>query len=133
MKKRFAKILAIVMAVCVLAACGSSAKNLEDYYTKAGRIEQINTTMMKQITAAGYGSVYSNVWIEVKGDTLSYYYQFADDTMLDPDMMASELDKSVAGTIASIKGESGVSSEITVKFIYLNADGSELYTYTNQG
>ncbi len=133
MKKKLAQVLAIVMAVCVLAACGKSVKNLEDFYSKAGRIETINASMMKQLAAAGYGDVYSDVWLEVEGDTLSYYYQFADDTVIDPDMMKAELDKSISSTIASIKGESRVNNVITVRFVYLNADGSELYTYSNQG
>ncbi len=133
MKKRILALIATMVLVFALVACGG-ASTVEEYYTQPA----IQSALDAQIDnmKGSYAGVYSDLGYEVSGNTFTYWFQFADQ-IEDVDSAANQLkssltDDMLAGIVSDVESECGVTG-ITCEYIYYNADGSVIYqdSYTN--
>lgn len=129
-KKRFfigGLILTMILAMAVtFAGCGGGGdtKTLEDYVNS-------DSEAMDQIDALQQDGMEVNI----KGNTVTYTYTFPDTYEgSNVDLMKSSLEGAMkeAGSeftkvSDTLEEESGV-KEVTIKVVYLNGDGSELYS-----
>ena len=126
MKKRILALVATMVMVFALVACGAST--VEEYYTQP----TIQSALDAQIDnmKGSYAGVYSDLGYEVSGNTFTYWFQFADQ-IEDVDSAANQLkssltDDMLAGIVSDVESECGVTG-ITCEYIYYNADGSVIY------
>lgn len=133
MKKRLLALIATMVMVLSLVACGAPA-TVEEYYTQPA----VKSALDAQIEdmKAGYTSVYSDLGYEVSGNTFTYWFQFADQ-IEDADAAAEQLegsltDEMLSGIVSDVESECGVTG-ITCEYIYYNADGSIIFqdSYTS--
>ena len=112
---------------------GSSAnsdeiKTAEDYYGHPMIQKELDELV--EGMKVDYADVYSDLGIEVSGNTFTYWFQYK--TQFDnPDAIAQQLeaaltDEMLEGVVTDVEAECGVSG-ITCCYIYYNADGSIIY------
>ncbi|MGN0658710.1 MAG: DUF4854 domain-containing protein [Emergencia sp.] len=134
MKKKLTKILtltfvlAMVFSVTVtLTGCGEPS-TLEEYINSDADAKEAIESMNSSTDEGG-------MTVEVKGNSIIYTYQFADtieaDLLDDVKAQFEQYMESAGSTFENIAStmeeESGIDG-ITVKVIYLNGDGSEIYS-----
>lgn len=111
----------------------SAEKTLSDWVAEAGIKEQLDSEMAS--VKAAYASTYSDVSYEIDGNTLVYIYVFKDpmpeDTMEMQESLDAELSKSVKDEklISTLEQASGVKG-ISIRFVYRNPDGTEIFSGT---
>ncbi len=127
MKKRILALVAAMVMVIGLVACGAPA-TVEEYYTQPA----VKSALDSQIESmkGSYAGVYSDLGYEVSGNTFTYWFQFADqieevDAAADQ-LEASLTDEMMSGIVSDVESECGVTG-ITCEYIYYNADGSVLF------
>lgn len=127
MKKRILALIAVMVMVLSLVACGSAA-TVEEYYTQP----LIKSALDSQIEdmKGEYTGIYSDLGYTVEGNTFTYWFKFA--TQIDDvDGAAAQLkanlsDDMMSQLVSDVESECGVTG-ITCGYIYYNADGSILY------
>ncbi|MBE5879948.1 MAG: hypothetical protein E7288_08250 [Lachnospiraceae bacterium] len=124
MKKRILALVASVVLVMSLVACGTVT--LESYYGNALAKKLLDAQMEQQLEEAG--DTYTDIAYEVVGNTLTYKFYLAEE-MEGGDEMKAMLEESLTSaldqTAPQIKAESKVAEEITLGYIFYNPDGSE--------
>ncbi|MBQ8246936.1 MAG: DUF4854 domain-containing protein [Lachnospiraceae bacterium] len=133
MKKRLLALVAAMVMVLSLVACGAPA-TVEEYYTQP-EIKEALDSQIEQMKGS-YTGVYSDLGYEVSGNTFTYWFQFADQ-IEDADAAAEQLegsltDEMLSGIVSDVESECGVTG-ITCEYIYYNADGSVIFqdSYTS--
>ena len=127
MKKKLLALVAAMIMVIGLVACGAPA-TVEEYYTQP----LIKESLDSQINAmkGDYAGIYSDLGYTVEGNTFTYWFKFAEQVE-DVDAAASQLDAALtddvfAGIVKDIETECGVTG-LTGGYIYYNADGSVIF------
>ncbi len=133
MKKRLLALVAAMVMVLSLVACGAPA-TVEEYYTQPAVKSALDAQIDEMKT--GYTSVYSDLGYKVSGNTFTYWFQFADQ-IEDADAAAEQLeanltDDMLSSIVSDVESECGVTG-ITCEYIYYNADGSIIFqdSYTS--
>lgn len=104
---------------------------LEEYYSQP----QIKADLDEQMTSLKetYSDVYSDLGYELDGNTFTYYYKYAsqisDANSAAEQLEASFTDEYMQGIIDSVAEECGI-EDITLKYIFYNADGSVIFEDT---
>lgn len=134
MKKKIALVLATLMIVLSLVACGKPA-TVEEYYTQPMVKQELDSQIENM--KGQYSNVYSDLGYEVSGNTFTYWFRFAEQ-IEDVDTASSQLEASItdemlSGIVSDVESECGVTG-ITCEYIYYNADGSVLFrdSYTSK-
>ncbi len=110
----------------------SAEKTLSDYFAEPGVKEQMDSSMEAALST--YGSTYSDVSYEIDGNTIVYIYVFKDPMSVDEatqETLDAELSKSVKdqNLIGIMEQQSGVKG-ISIRYIYRNPDGTEVFNGT---
>ncbi len=101
---------------------------VEDYYTQP--FVQMGLEAQLEEMKEYYKDMYSDLGIEVEGNTLTYWFQLKEQ-IPNPDAAAKELEESITeemleDVVSDVESECGVEG-ITCVYIYYNADGSIIY------
>ena len=132
MKRTLIKVLALVIAVVSLTACGS--RTIESSMSSKAAQTQLQET--KDQIMAAYSDYYSDYDIEFSGNNIIYKYYYSsefDEDTLSMVTATLESDDSWSSTIASTKEEMAKSTGITpdsITFAYYDANGNELFKVT---
>lgn len=132
MKRTLIKVLALVIAVVSLTACGS--RTIESIMSSKAAQTQLQET--KDQIMAAYSDYYSDYDIEFSGNDIIYKYYYSsefDEDTLSMVTATLESDDSWSSTIASTKEEMAKSTGITpdsITFAYYDANGNELFKVT---
>lgn len=109
-------------------------KTLSDYFAEPGVKESMDSDMIS--AKAAYSSTYSDISYEIDGNTIVYIYVFKDAMPEDniealQESLDAELSKSVKeqNLIGLIEQQSGVKG-VSVRYIYRNPDGTEVFNGT---
>lgn len=104
---------------------------LEEYYSQP----QIKADLDEQMTSLKetYNDVYSDLGYELDGNTFTYYYKYASQisnaNSAAEQLEASFTDEYMQGIIDSVAEECGI-EDITLKYVFYNADGSVIFEDT---
>ena len=118
-------VISLLLSMMVLfTACGEPA-TLEEYMNKDGEVQQSIESMGES----------SNMDISVEGNTITYTYKYAQtyDSSVIPSMaktMESTMNNmsSTFEKVAENLEEQTEIDDITVRVVYLNGDGTEIYS-----
>lgn len=111
----------------MLTACGKDKKNkktLEEFYAS----EEVQEKLAENMKAVSpqYYYYYSNVEIEVVGNEMIYKYTYRNNKVLDQDSLSDALGPQAAELIQKLGKNTGVTDDITIRYIYYNPDGTEI-------
>ncbi|MDO4485858.1 MAG: DUF4854 domain-containing protein [Bacillota bacterium] len=116
----------LLVAMTVLAGCGSQPSTLEEY---------INSDSEAKETIESMSSEESGLNVTVEDNAIVYTYTYGDtlDSSL-LDTVATEIEKTIDSSastfttmVDALEEESGIDG-ITVKVVYLNGDGTEIFS-----
>lgn len=129
MKKKIVLLVTIVLAMCMICACGK--KTLESSLSSDDR-SQID--QMVSAYAASEPNFKSVTW-KVKDNDLTFSYQFSTNIPTDQfaqvsDMLEAQLSGQYGSFPDQLKKEYDLSDTVNFHIEILNDDGSELATYT---
>lgn len=111
-------------------------ETLEDFY---GR-DDVKKEFESQFTSLkeSFSSVYSDMDWKVEGNTFEYTYTFKEEIPADQidafkETTGSSLQTSAKSAINDMKTATGIKDEITLRYIYCNPDGTEIFneSYSN--
>lgn len=132
MKKKLLVLATTLLLAVNVVAC-SKPSTLEGYYSKPVIKEAFDEEL--ESLKETYSSTYSDIAYSITENTITYTYTLAeqidDDAVesLETSLNAESLDSQ----IADIEEATGITG-ISVEYIYLNADGNEIFrkTYTRE-
>lgn len=126
-KKMLVRFLLLALALTMLTACGKDKKNkktLEEFYAS----EEVQEKLAENMKAVSpqYYYYYSNVEIEVVGNEMIYKYTYRNNKVLDQESLSDALGPQAAELIQKLGKNTGVTDDITIRYIYYNPDGTEI-------
>ena len=103
-------------------------ENVEAFY--ANETNSVEFSSRIQNIKASCSEVFSNVTVTVNGNTITYNYIYGIDVPdVDWDSTDSQLDATAAAEIGKLRQDSGITSEITIGYIYYDKEGTEVHSY----
>ncbi len=105
-------------------------ESLEEYFSTPEMQAQIESEEAYLLNL--YGTVYSDVEYIAHGNTLSYVYTYLQSVDVDAtseNIASSFKSLDMSDTIESLEDQTGIEG-ITLEFVYLNPDGSDVYRQT---
>lgn len=114
----------------------SDAKTLEDFYGEADVKKEFESQFAS--LKESFSSLYSDMSYKVEGNTFEYTYTFKGEVAADQvdafkETTAYSLQISAESAIKEMKTATGIKDELTLRYIYCNPDGTEIFneSYSN--
>jgi len=135
MKKKLTIVAAVVLATCLLAACGGTKgyDNVGQYYNQDTRLEDVEAQIFKLMDESNEG-IFEEVRIEAKGNKVIFnFYLNEGVAVADYEPFSDILDNEFDSSVDKLREDSGIESTITYEYHFYDSFGTELYSFSNEG